>query len=266
VDVSVESPNLTLFRTVAAVRFEGVHARLPGVGIAVEGLDGEVPMSADFAVRAGRAVVLRQSGVNPYPALRFADQHPLLTRASFISAARLETPVFSAAPVAGNAKVEQNLVSVSQLEMGVRGGNVTGSCLLDWNGRRTTLEARVRATGVLSSQGEPFDGNAAVVVSAADRSVVGRAEILRIGRRHLLDLLDLQDPHHTSAATNRVRGALTLGYPDRVRVTFDHGFASARITFGGLAQLVRLEDLRGIPVGPLVDKALAPFSRGEDRP
>ena len=225
-----------------------------------------MPVSADVAVRAGRTVLLRQSGVNPYPALRFADQHPLLTHASFISAARLATPAFTAAPLAGNVKVEQNLVSVSQLEMGVRGGNVTGSCVLDWNGPRTTLEARVRATGVLSSQGEPFDGNAAVVVSAADRSVEGRAEILRIGRRHLLDLLDLQDPHHANAATNRVRHALALGYPDRVRVTFDHGFASARVTFGGLAGLVRLEDLRGIPMGPLVDKALAPFSRGEDQP
>jgi hypothetical protein len=266
VDLSVESPNLTLFRTVSALRFEGVHARLPSAQVAVERLDGEVPVSADVEVRGGRVVLLRQSRVNPYPALRFADQHPLLAGASFISAARLETPVFSAAPLAGNVAMEQNLVSVSQLEMGVRGGNVTGACVLDWNGRRTSLEARVRATGVLSSQGEPFDGNAAVVVSTADRSVVGRAEIVRIGRRHLLDLLDLQDPHHTDAATNRVRRVLSLGYPDHVRVTFDHGFASARITFGGLAGMVRLEDLRGIPVGPIVDKALAPFTAGEAHP
>jgi hypothetical protein len=248
------------------MRFEGVHLRLPAAGIAIERLEGEVPVFADFALRAGRTVLLRQSGVNPYPALRFADQHPLLTRQSFISAARLETPVFSAAPLAGNVKVEQNLVSVSQLEMGVRGGKVTGSCLLDWNGPRTTLEARVRATGVQSSGGEPFDGNAAVVLSAADRSLEGRAEILRIGRRHLLDLLDLQDPHRTNAAANRVRHALSLGYPDRVRVTFAHGFASARVTFGGLARLVRLEDLRGIPTGPLVDRALAPFSRLVETP
>jgi hypothetical protein len=265
-DVSVESPDLAIFRTVSALRFESVHARLPGAGIAVEALDGEVPVSADVMVRGGRTVLLRESGVNPYPALRFADQHPLLTRASFVSAARLETPAFTASPLAGNVKVEQNLVSVSQLEMGVRGGTVTGSCVLDWNGPRSTLEARVRATGVRSSRDEPFDGNVAVVVSAADRSVEGRAEILRIGRRHLLDLLDLQDPHHTNAATNRVRRALALGYPDQVRVRFDHGFASARVTFGGLAGLLRLDELRGIPMGPLVDNALAPFSRGEGQP
>jgi hypothetical protein len=266
VDVSVESPDLVIFRTVSSARFDGVHARLPAAGIAIEGLEGEIPVFADVALRAGRTVLLRQSGVNPYPALRFADQHPLLEHASFLSAARLETPVFTAAPLAGNVKIEQNLVSVSQLEMGVRGGNVTGACVLDLNGPRTTLEARVRATGVLSSRGEPFDGNAAVVVSAADRSVEGRAEILRIGRRHLLDLLDVQDPHRTNAAANRVRHALALGYPDRVRVTFDHGFASARVSFGGLARLVRLDDLRGIPMGPLVDRALAPFSRGEGQP
>ena len=41
---------------------------------------------------------------------------------------------------------------------------------------------------------QQVDGNAAFVVSAKDRSVDGRAEILRIGSRHLLDLLDVHTP------------------------------------------------------------------------
>jgi hypothetical protein len=174
--------------------------------------------------------------------------------------------VVSIAPLAGNLQVEQNIVSFRQFEMGIRGGRVTGQCVLDWQGARSTLDLHVRATDVQSSHGEPFDGNAAVFVSAADHSVEGRAEILRIGSRHLLDLLDLEDPLRTDAATNRIRGALAFGYPDRVRLAFDHGFASARVSFGGLAQFISVDEVRGIPIGPLFDKLVAPLARTETRP
>ena len=138
--------------------------------------------------------------------------------------------------------------------------------MLDWQGRDSTLEARVRATGVKSSRGEPFDGNAAVLISGKDRSVSGRAEILRIGNRHLLDLLDLEDPHHTDPATNRVRYRLGWGYPEHVRMNFNHGFGSLRITMGGLASLFSIDEIRGIPMGPIVDRALNSMSPPETTP
>jgi hypothetical protein len=190
--------------------------------------------------------------------LRFADQHPLLTRSGFLSIARLKTPFVSIAPLVGNLEIEQNVVSLRQFEMGVRGGTITGQCGVDWDGPRSTLELHLRASGVQSSHGEPFDGNIAVVISAGDRSVEGRAEILRIGERHLLDLLDLQDPLHVDPAMNRIRTALKFGYPDSLRLIFDHGFASAHLELGGLARLVSIGELRGIPMGPIVDKMLAP--------
>jgi hypothetical protein len=143
--------------------------------------------------------------------------------------------------------------------MGVRGGSITGQCGIDWDGPKSTFELHVRASGVQSSHGEPFDGNIAVAISAADRSVEGRAEILRIGERHLLDLLDLQDPMHLDPAINRIRSALGFGYPESLRLVFDHGFASAHLELGGLARLVSIGELRGIPMGPIVDKMLASF-------
>ena len=130
-------------------------------------------------------------------------------------------------------------------------------CTLDLQGPKSTLEAHVRATGVQSSRGEPFDGNAAIVVSAHDRSINGRAEILRIGNQHLRDLLDVQDPQHLDPSINRIRSALSVGYPEHLRLVFDHGFASMRISFGGAARLLKIDDVRGIPVGPLVSRALA---------
>jgi hypothetical protein len=260
----VDSANLTLFHALASLTAQSARVELPRERMIFDGLDGEIPLTADVVVDRKGLRLLRQGAPNAYAELRFADQHPLLTRRSYISARRVETPFFVAAPVAGNLRVEHNIVSLSQLEMGLRGGRVTGRCLIDRRDDDTTLQLHVRASQVRSSRGEPFDGNAAVVFSTRERSLDGRAEILRIGRRHLLDLLDLHDPHHGDASVNRVRKALAIGYPDHVRLTFRHGFASARVTLGGLGALVRIDELRGIPLGPIIDRALAPLDEKEE--
>jgi translocation and assembly module TamB len=197
--------------------------------------------------------------LNPYAMLRFADQHPLLSHRSFLSIARVRTPFVDIAPFAANFKVEQNIISLSQVEMGVRGGSITGNSVVEWDGEDSKVHAEVRASNVQSSHGEPFDGNAALLIDVGDRSIEGRADILRIGRRHLYDLLDLEDPHRADPAMNRIRSALELGYPDRVRISFRHGFASAGVSFGGLASLARVDDVRGIPVGPLMERAVRSF-------
>ena len=116
------------------------------------------------------------------------------------------------------------------------------------------MQANVRASDVRSTHNEPFDGNIAFVASGRDHSVEGRADVLRIGRRHLLELLDIQDPNHLDAALNRIRGAMIWGYPDKVRVSFSHGFARVNVTFGGLARLVKLDEISGIAIGPFLDR------------
>jgi hypothetical protein len=260
--LQVDSGTLRLYHAAAALRIEDGHVELPRNGVKIERIAGEVPLVADIAV-GKRVRLIREAEVNAYSELRFADQHPLLSRRSFLSVGRITTPLGEAGPLAGNLRVEQNIVSLSQLEMSLNDGRVTGRCLVDWGKEDTRLHLQLRASRVEASRGEPFDGNVAVVISSENRSVEGRAEILRIGRRHLLDLLDLHDPYHRDAAVNRVRRALALGYPDRVRMDFDHGFASARITFGGLARLVRIDPIRGIPMGPIIDKVLAPLVEEE---
>ncbi|MFB1480930.1 hypothetical protein [Corallococcus sp. RDP092CA] len=262
----VASPDLTVFRTLSSLKLENVNVTMPGSGVVVEALNGDVPLTENVEVSPDGVRLLNDLDVNPYSMLRFADQHPLLTRSGFLSADRISTPWVTIAPLAGNLAINQNVFSMSQLEMGIRGGRVTGQCMLDYQGRNSTLEAHVRATGVKSSRGEPFDGNAAMVISARDRSINGRAEILRIGNRHLLDLLDLEDPRHTDPATNRVRYALSLGYPEHVRVSFKQGFGSLLITMGGLARFVSIDEIRGIPLGPIVDRAITTMSPPEALP
>lgn len=266
VDFRVASPNLVVFQTLSDLLLQNVNLRLPESGVAIEMLDGNVPLTENVELTEGRVRLLNDIEVNPYSMHRFADQHPLLSRNGFVSVGSITTPLISIAPLAGNLSINQNMVSLSQLEMGVRGGRITGQCVLDWQGKHSTLEAHVRATGVKSSRGEPFDGNAAVVISGRDRSVSGRAEILRIGNRHLLDLLDLEDPHHTDPATNRVRYALGLGYPEHVRVSFNRGFGRLSITMGGLARLLSIDEIRGIPMGPIIDRVINSLSPPEATP
>lgn len=260
VALRVDSGNLRLYHTLALLKVSDATVKLPRAGIEVEAADGEIPVSADLVAGEHGLALLRDAQVNAYSELRFADQHPLMSRRSFISVKRIVTPWATVAPLGGNLRVDHNVVSLSQLEMGLRGGRVTGQCILDYEGEDSRVQLHVRASGVEASRGERFDGNAAVAIDVKDRNVEGRAEVLRIGRRHLLDLLELQDPRHADPAINRVRRALQLGYPDKLRLAFKHGFVSARVTFGGLARLVRLDELRGIPIGPLVDKVLAQLS------
>ncbi|MGD0674864.1 MAG: hypothetical protein ABSC94_05560 [Polyangiaceae bacterium] len=264
VDASVTSPDLAHYEVRAAVKGEDVTVALSRAGIDVDAANGEVPITMTLAVGANGIALQRSEKQSGYSMLRFADQHPLLSRSGFLSIAHIKTPFVTIAPLVGNLEVEQNVVFLRQFEMGVRGGTITGQCGLDWEGPKSTLELHVRASGVQSSHGEPFDGNIAVAVSAADRTIDGRAEILRIGERHLLDLLDLQDPLHVDPAMNRIRTALVFGYPESLRLVFDHGFASAHLELGGLARLVSIGELRGIPMGPIVDKMLAPMLVGPD--
>ncbi len=257
-EANVTSPDFARYHVRALVKGEGVRVAVARAGVEVDDANGEVPVTLTLAAGAGGVTLERSEKGSPYSMLRFADQHPLLSRSGFLSIARLKTPFAAIAPLVGNLEVEQNIVSLRQFEMGVRGGKITGQCGIDWNGPRSTLELHVRANGVQSSHGEPFDGNIAVAISAADRTIDGRAEILRIGERHLLDLLDLQDPLHVDPAMNRIRAAMAFGYPKNLRLVFDHGFASAHLELGGLAQFVSIGELRGIPMGPIVDRMIGP--------
>lgn len=265
VEAKVTSPDLAFFTVRAVVKGDDVNVTLPGRGIALEAANGEVPITVTLDVTSKKGVWLERGGKqHQYSMLRFADQHPLLSNSGFLSIGRIKTPWVTIAPLAGSLEIEQNLFSLRQFELGVRGGTITGQCGFDWEGRKSTLELHVRVSGVQSSHGEPFDGNASVILSAADRSIEGRAEIVRIGERHLLDLLDLEDPLHTDPAMNRVRSLLAFGYPDSLRLVFDHGFASAHLQLGGIARLISIGELRGIPMGPIIDKMIAPLLEGPD--
>jgi hypothetical protein len=257
-----ESADLSLFHTEAALRIDHATIDLPRRGLRLESVDAQVPVVEELILgERGGPTLVPSVEESAYRQLRFADQHPFLglggpTGRSFLAVGSITTPAFSAGPLAGNLRIDRNVFSLDQLEVSLRGGRVTGQSILAWRGLDSTVQLRVRASHIQASHGEPFDGNAAVTISLKSRSIDGRAEIIRLGKRHLLDLLDVHDPHHSDVPTNRLRKALGVGYPGRVRLLFDRGFASLLVMFGGIASLVRVDEIRGIPTGPLIDKVL----------
>ncbi|HEX5655601.1 MAG TPA: hypothetical protein VFX59_00330 [Polyangiales bacterium] len=265
-DVVLSSSDFRLFHSAAKLRLEGATVRIPKENIAIESVDGDLPVVTDFLVADDGVELLRGARINPYAAQRFSDQHPALGYRSFMSIGRVQTPWFSFAPFAANLEIARNIVSLSQVELGARNGTITGSGMFEYNGLDSKIDANLRASGVESSHGEPFDGNAALTIGIRERSIEGRADILRIGRRHLTDLLDLQDPLHADAALNQIRRALRFGYPDRVKLSFQHGFANAGVELGGLARLIKLNDIRGIPIGPLMERMMSTLQPQEATP
>jgi hypothetical protein len=250
--VGVHSGDLRAFNLAGSLNLSGADLKA-GTTIA-QGVQGELPFSVDVVSDDKGVHLVRSARVNPYALLRFQDQHPLIKDQSFLTIKSLTTPMVTIAPLAANVQLSQSVLYVSQLEASVLQGSVTGELVVDMNEQDPKVRANVRATGITSEEGDVFSGNAALALSLNEHSIDGRAEVLQLSRRQLLRLLDLQDPHHTSASSNRIRSVLAIGYPDRLHIVFNHGFANMRVTFGGAASLVQLDELRGIPVESLVDR------------
>src|SRR5439155_4123573 len=120
--------------TEATVKIEKRMLALPRRGIRLDGIEGEVPLVEDLLFKAGEPLKLVRRGEdNAYPQLRFADQHPFLSGRSFISVDSVVHPRFSGGPLAGNLRIEDNVLALDQFEMAVRGGRVTGQAIVNYD-------------------------------------------------------------------------------------------------------------------------------------
>ncbi len=170
-------------------------------------------------------------------------------------------------PLEGNLRIDRNVVALEHVELAAFSGRVTAQCVVDTNEKSPQLLIRGDVTGVRPSKtAEPIDANWALRVNVGARSVDGRAEIVRIGKRDLLSVLDAWDPYRTDVSANRMRKALAVGFPERVRLGFHQGFASLALDLGGLGKLFRIEPIEGLPIGPIIEQYLTPLlSPDEDQ-
>jgi translocation and assembly module TamB len=267
VPFTVESGDLALFRTTAVVHLDDVTVELPGKKLRVVGARGQIPVVQEL-VRgpAGLAPVGRgERGL--YPQLRFSDQQPFLGVEDYLTVAELHVGDASYGPLAGNVRLDRDVLALDQLELSALGGTITGQCLVEVGGRDTRLSFRGKVTGLHPSSGDDvLDANAALTLVPYRLGLEGRVEIVRIGKQHLYDLLDLYDPYGADVSANRVRLGLKFGYPKQVRLHFLHGFASLAVDLGGLAGAVRIDEIQGIPIGPALARWLAPVLEESPNP
>jgi len=256
----VESGDLALFRTSARVRLEDVQLELPGRKVQVADLRGELPLVQEILLTRAGAERVGSGQRGLYPQLRFADHLPYLGTDDYLSVREVRVGDRAFGPIAGNVRLDRDVFAVDQLELNALGGKISGQCLIEVAGKDTSVAFRGKVTGVRPSSGdERLDANAAVTLVPYRLGLEGRVEIVRIGRDHLYDLLDLWDPYHAEVSANRVRLGLKFGYPKQVRLHFLRGFASFFVELGGLAGVVRIDEIRGIPVGPALARWLAPI-------
>ncbi|MCS6911966.1 MAG: hypothetical protein RMK29_01305 [Myxococcales bacterium] len=263
----VESPDLRLAHVRGSLQLDGVRVR-SGRDL-VEGMRGEVPLEQDLAWRPGQGLVLvGRVRPNAYRRLRFSDHHPFVGGNNYVAIERAELAGVRLGQLAGNVRIDRNLLAVDQLEARLRGGVITGQLLLDWRGADSEVLFRGAVTNVRPSrdEGGRLDASGALGFQVRGRLLEGRVEIVRLDRRHLQDLIDVIDPNMESVGLNRVRRALKLGYPRRVTLLFADGFASLDVEFGGLAEVVRVDRVSGIPVGPFIEHYLGDFLRGLETP
>lgn len=264
IDFQVESADLQVFHLAGLLKLEDATIRLPRERIALEGFDGQIPVLQDLLVdEGGRIVRLGDVRQNAFWRIRFTDHHPYLSGQNFLAISRVTVGDTSFGPVKGNLRLDRNLYSIDQLEVLLRDGKVRGQLTVDYRGEDTEVDFRGGATHVrpaqASDRNEWLDASAALGFALRRRSLEGRAEIIRIGRRQLLELLDITDPYHADPGTNRIRLALKVGYPRRVRLRFEQGFGSFLVELGGLTSFVRIDEVRGVPMGPIIERYLGRY-------
>ena len=255
----VESGDLALFVASARVELDDVALALPAREISVSGVTGHVPIVEEILLGPEGAKLVGRGERGLYGQLRFADHQPFLGTADYLAITEVAVADKKLGPLAGNARVDRDVVALDQLELEAAGGKITGQFLIQLAGLDTSLAFRGKVTGLRPTRGDDrLDANAALTLTPYRMGLEGRVEIVQIGKQHLRDLLDLYDPYHADVASNRVRMALSIGYPEQVRLGFLHGFASLGVSLGGLAGAVRLDDIQGVPIGPALAKYLAP--------
>ncbi len=179
-EATVTSPDLTLFRVRATLKGENVSLKMPRAGVEVEAANGQVPITVALEVGKDGVALRADEKRSHYSMLRFADQHPLLSRSGFLSITSLKTPFVTIAPLVGNLEIEQNVISLRQFEISVRGEH--------YGAVRTRLgraEVHPRAPRPREREYNPPTASRSTETSRSSSRpetalVEGRAEILRI--------------------------------------------------------------------------------------
>lgn len=256
----LESGGLLGYRLLAALEAKQVSFAMKDQSLAIEALDGRIPIIEEFALLPSGVVVSSGPRESPLTETRFFDVHPFLQGEDYVTARTIKLGAFSAlGPFAANVRVDRSDFLIDQLEVGWSGGQIVGQVRVAYRDGDPLVRVRLNATGVRSGKSQDvLDANASLTLQPRIMTVDGKVQLVRVSRAHLYDILDLIDPYRDSASANRVRQALTLGYPKFVRFALHDGAVDTKVELGGIAQVVRIDEIKAVPLGPILQRYVVP--------
>jgi hypothetical protein len=259
-----ESGGMLGYRFLATLEASQVFFVTHDRSLSIERLNGVIPIVEEVAFLPGGIMMGNNPRTSPLSDARFFDVHPFLAGDNYVTADSIRVGALPAfGPLAANVRLERTGLLIDQLQVGFSGGQIVGQARLAYRDGDPLVRLRLNATGLRSTRGpDVFDANATLSFEPVAMTLDGKLQIVRASSSHVLDMLDLLDPFRESANANRVRSALALGYPKFVRFQLHDGTVDAKVELGGLAQLVRLDEIKAIPVGPVLQKYLAPSLAG----
>ncbi|MGB5810424.1 MAG: hypothetical protein WBG86_07840, partial [Polyangiales bacterium] len=259
VPFTLESGDLNTYRVTATAQFQDLMLELPQIGLLIDDLDALVPIDQEFATAPEFFIVPAKAG-NAMAQKRFFDLYPFTARDSYFTVNRIQLGLESLGPVAANLYVVGSTMAMEQLHAAYRGGFITGQFLADLNQKRPKIMFRGHLTGVRVEDGnDVLDANLAMTFVPTTLIVEGKAQIVRVSKDHLYEIIDVLDPYHEDEDLNRVRLGLKFGYPKFVLIKLDEGLMNAKIDLGGLAGAIRIDEIKGIPVTPFLEQYVQPY-------
>ena len=212
VPFKVESGDLVSYRVTGKLRADRVSLDIPDSNLSVSGLSGVIPIVEEIALLPDGVVLMPGPETNALARMRFFDVQPFLDEDAFVTARELRVGDEILRPVAGNIRIDRTAFAIDQLQVGYRGGTVTGQVRADYGDGDPRIGVRFNMTGVRPTRGKDrLDANMALTFAPKSLDLRGKIQIVRIGRQHLREVLDLLDPYHETTSVNRVRLALKVG-------------------------------------------------------
>ena len=260
----LESGDLLSARLEATVHARAISVSIPGI-VQIDALDGVIPIVEDIVLLETGIALVSAGNPNPLAWTRFLDVQPFLNAEDYLRAQRVELfgQVFS--PVAGNVRIQHSTVGIHQLQAGYRQGVVSGQLHAQLTGDNRHVLFRGNVTGLRpKGSREILDANATLKFFPSTLALDGKVQIVRIGKAHLSQLLDVIDPYRENVQVNRIRFGLQFGYPKFLRLQLQDGLLDAKVELGGLARVVRIDDIIAVPIAPVMELYVAPlFDSGE---
>lgn len=258
--VQLESPDQQFVRLRSQIQMDQVSLKMPQASLNLQGLNGRIDVEEAIRQTAKGWELVLSDQHNLFTRASFSEIQPFLETESYFSADKIQYQELLFESLSGNLQIEQDQIRLNQLETSFKEGLLTGQLLIDYAPQESQVLFRGNATQLkLSSARERFDANFALGLSTRKLDLQGQMQVVRIGQQTLIESLDLFDPYHEDVTYNRVRKGLQVGYPEFVRLRFEYGLMSAQLKLGGAAATLRIDELKGIPVGPLLSSTLGPY-------